>query len=237
MGTDPRKYERAPSDELPQHQVCITQPFWIDLTEVTNSAYQAFIDDGGYTKRDLWSPEGWAWKTSNDITGPDNTNSAFTAPDQPRVGISFYEAEAYARWRGGRLPTEAEWEYAARGTTGFNYPWGDVYSRGSANANETEIGGVYLRTTAPVGQYPKTRSWVGALDMAANACEWVADWYDAGYYAVSPKDDPRGPETGAQKVVRGGSYSNPPPDARTSNREARDPGQQSLRCGLRVISN
>ena len=172
MGSDARYDTNASGDELPQRRVCLTQGYWIDMLEVTNSAFQAFVEAGGYQKREYWSDEGWRFAQ---LFGPPLDYRGFNAPQQPRTGISYYEAEAYARWRGGRLPTEAEWEYAARGPDGRIYPWGDNWDRRRAVTDRI------TRAPLPVGERRLGESWIGALDMCGNVYEWVADWYGPSY--------------------------------------------------------
>ena len=110
--------------ERPQHEVALSSGYWIDKTEVTNEAYQAFVDAGGYQDETLWSEDSWAWLAGRDATAlPAACVDA--EPDQPRVCITWYESEAYAAWRGGALPTEARWEFAARGLSSSIFPWGD----------------------------------------------------------------------------------------------------------------
>jgi len=232
MGSDPKKDPQAQPNEQPQHEVCITKGFWLDQYEVTNAAFQQFIVNGGYMKREFWSDAGWQWKGNRiqpqDIEG-------FTAPQQPRVGINWYEAEAYAKWRGGRLPTEAEWEYAARGATGTIYPWGDIYQIGWANVNETSVGGQGRGKTLSVGSFPNGKSWVGAYDMAGNVWEWTSSWYAANYYQQRIKNDPVGAERGELRVARGSSWYLDPSNARSVNRRDR-PFVLETVSGIRVVS-
>jgi peptidase E len=130
--------------------------------------------------------------------------------------LTWYEAEAYAAWRGGRLPTEAEWEYAARAPESKVYPWGDTFDRDRANV---------LNSVSPQAgrQLPDGTSWVGANDMAGNAMEWVSDWLGVDYYATSPATDPTGPATGEVKVEKGGWWGSNEFVARSAYRHYEDP--------------
>jgi formylglycine-generating enzyme required for sulfatase activity len=199
MGSDPTTDHAAQFQEQPQHTVCITHGFWIGAYEVTNREYQPFIDSGGYQEPAYWSAEGWAWLHNIGVTGPQR-NDGFTDEWEPRVGVSWYEAEAYVRWRGCRLPTEAEWEYAARGPDSSIYPWGNAWDSSKVNAEGT------VGHTSRVGNYDAGRSWVGAYDMAGNVWEWVADWWDATYYQGRVRDDPSGAVQGSNRVSKGGSW-------------------------------
>jgi formylglycine-generating enzyme required for sulfatase activity len=214
--------------------VCITQGYWLDTYEVTNAAYQKFIDAGGYSKRDYWSADGWAsdgwlWLLGQ-VTKAPSDYTGFTDAQQPRVGISWYEAEAYAKWRGGRLPTEAEWEYAARGPQSLIYPWGNTWDSSKANIeNKVE------RTTA-VGSYPLGKSWIGAYDLAGNVWEWTADWYDGNYYQQKLQNDPQGPTDGGRRVLRGGSFSHAQNFARAAYRDHASPERRQTNYGFRVVA-
>lgn len=232
MGSNPQKDPQARPNEQPQHEVCLTKGFWLDQYEVTNAAYQQFIADGGYRRRELWSDAGWQWKGSR--TQPQNMDG-FTDSQQPRVGIHWFEAEAYATWRGGRLPTEAEWEYAARGPKGTIYPWGDTYEIGRANVNETSIGGQQRGKTLPVGSFPNGKSWVGAYDMAGNVWEWTSSWYDTDYYQQRIKNNPPGADRGELRVARGSSWYLDPSNARSVTRRDR-PFVLETVSGIRVVT-
>ncbi|MCA9696820.1 MAG: SUMF1/EgtB/PvdO family nonheme iron enzyme [Myxococcales bacterium] len=179
--------------DAPVHSVTLSG-FAMELTEVTVEAYQACVDAGGCTA----AGEG----------GDCNTGSA--GRDQHPVNcVTWQQAADYCGWKGRRLPTEAEWEYAARGDDGRVFPWGDTAaSCAYAHMFETvmEMGdyGCMSGATAPVGSYPSGASPFGMLDMAGNVEEWVADWYDASYYNAGPASDPPGPAGGTQRVQRGG---------------------------------
>ena len=216
--------------EQPQHQVTLTQGYWIDKFEVTNAAFAAFVEAGGYLDRALWSEAGWGWLEKQNINRlPFNCRSS-DGPDHPRVCITWYESEAYAHWRGGRLPTEAEWEFAARGPDSSIYPWGDAWD--PAKANVVDSAGL-----VPVGTYPDGVSWVGAYEMSGNAMEWVQDWLDSRYYEQGDMVDPQGPETGARKVEKGGWWGSHPFIARAAYRHFEDPPTyQDHHIGVRVVS-
>jgi formylglycine-generating enzyme required for sulfatase activity len=227
-----REHEGSPKEwfmvEVPQHRVRITRGFWLGLTPVTNAMYAKFVAAGGYTTHTYWTPEGWQWKGNR--TGPDNYDG-FTAPDQPRVGVTWYEAVAFCNWAGLRLPTEAEWEYAARGPQNRVYPWGDTFDPNRVIYRQNSGG-----KTHPVGEGIRVAgaSWVGALDMSGNVWEWGADWYDANTYATSPADDPSGPPAGNWRVLRGGSWVNDiTPALRGANRTWNSPDVRLSGDGFR----
>ena len=215
--------------EQPAHAVTLTSGYWIDTTEVTNAAFASFVDAGGYTNEALWSEQGWTWLTRRDVTTLPR-RCAGDGPDLPRRCITWWEAEAYATWRGGTLPTEAQWEFAARGPKSTVYPWGDEWDPAKANVVDS-TGAV------AVGSYPSGASWVGAQDMAGNAMEWVADWLAADYYEGSPAEDPTGPTGGRVKVEKGGWWGSNEFVARSAYRHYEDPptyGDKHI--GLRVAS-
>jgi formylglycine-generating enzyme required for sulfatase activity len=236
-------------ENQPEHTVSLAA-YSIDKYEVTNAEFQRFIDAGGYTTEAFWSAAGWAWRTGQGRTTPDNWgvdswHSGPGWPGFPVVGVSWYEAEAYANFVGKRLPTEAEWERAARGSDERSYPWGEVLSPDRANSgNDTDPFGV----TTPVGFYNgqlfpnppfQTTDSPGpynTYDQAGNVAEWVSDWF--GSYASSPSSNPTGPPTGIYKVIRGaswlsaGSTNDPRHDLRSFVRYYLDANNQSTTPGL-----
>ncbi|MCC7020268.1 MAG: formylglycine-generating enzyme family protein [Ardenticatenales bacterium] len=226
------------ASEQPQHTVRLSKGFWIDTFEVSNAAFQAFVDAGGYRDDALWSADGLKWlgTVHRDELPVDCVPDA--PPNHPRVCVTWHEAEAYARWRGGRLPTEAEWELAARGPDARVYPWGDDWDPAKANV----VDGTGL---TPIGTFPAGASWVGAHDMAGNAMEWVADWLDAGYYAQIVEAanggeivDPTGAATGAIKIEKGGWWDGDPFVARAAYRHFEDGrSYQDHHIGFRVVSD
>jgi eukaryotic-like serine/threonine-protein kinase len=181
-------------DEEPPHSVEL-DAFWIDQTEVTNAMYAKCVKDGkcdppGVTKIPSFVP---TYPLGYSYYG----NSEFD--NYPVIYVSWNDAKAYCLWAVRRLPTEAEWEKAARGTDGRTYPWGNE----GPNYSLVNYGSGY---TTEVGKYLDGASPYGALDMAGNATEWVADWYSDTYYANSPISNPSGPDKGHSRVLRGGSW-------------------------------
>jgi formylglycine-generating enzyme required for sulfatase activity len=151
--------------------------FWIDIHPVTNARFGRFLAAAGYAHEEWWTPEGWNWRHEQGIEAPAMWGeSGWDGGDQPAAGVSWYEADAYARWAGKRLPTDAEWEKAARGSDGRRYPWGDAWPHAAVANFDLEVG-----RTSPVGLYPAGASACGCLDMAGNVNNWVQDWFWAPF--------------------------------------------------------
>jgi len=224
----PKWVAREFNSERPAHEVRLTTGYWIDASEVTNAAFEEFVARGGYEQRSYWSEAGWAWLIKQDRSALP-TPCLGTDPDLPRRCVTWYEAEAYAAWRGGRLPTEAEWEFAARGPRSLLYPWGNDFDPSRCNVVDSP-------GPTPVGRYANGASWVGAADMAGNAMEWVSDWLDT--YAPSPAEDPKGPATGTIKVEKGGWWGSNPFVARSAYRHYEDPPEYGDKhIGFRIVSS
>jgi formylglycine-generating enzyme required for sulfatase activity len=193
----------------------IKAPFLIDVYPVTNDQYEKFMKEGGYTNDALWSSEGQKWRKKCNITQPENwDDDKWNKEGYPVVGVSWYEAEAYANWAGKRLPTEEEWERAARGTDGREYPWGDEFDKEKCNSGESGIGG-----TTRVTRYPNGTSLAGCYDMAGNVWEWTASFYQEG---------------GAHRVIRGGGWDYGAQRCRSAIRLCYSPGGRGDVVGFRL---
>ena len=230
----------AKDNERPQHSLTLPD-YWIGQTEVTNAQFRPFVEGDGYRNRDYWTADGWAWKEELGRTQPDYWNDAeWNGDQQPVVGVSWYEAVAYVRWLSAqtghpfRLPSEAEWEKAARGSDGRIWPWGNSWAEGLANTSEAGVGG-----SMPVGSYPAGASPYGALDMAGNVWEWCATAWGKGYpYVVEDEWAASYLEQDERRVIRGGSWFLGQRFARGAYRsyhDARDNDHYSV--GMRVASS
>lgn len=204
--------------EQPRRKVYL-DAFWIDKFEVTNALYRRFVSATGRRAPRYWRSRTWS------------------GPKRPVIGTDWNDAEAYCRWAGKRLPTEAEWEKAARGTDGRRYPWGNIWDPRKANAYKTRDDREWTGETEDVGSNPEGISPYGAHDMAGNVWEWVADWYDAKYYRRAPNRNPKGPDSGKMRVVRGGSWqrslSQHPSYLRASHRSYEEPTYSFDNIGFR----
>ena len=207
--------QRRSNNETPLHQVTLDS-FWIDTTEVSNAQYALCVDAGACNPSRLIN------------------HTTYNGDDYPVAGVPWQDAADYCNWAGGRLPTEAEWAYAARGPERHNYPWGDAFDCSGGNFGDdfTACDDGYANT-APVGSFPAGASWCGALDMAGNVWEWVLDWY--GAYSSAAQTNPSGPPDGDQKILRGGSWAYDQESVRSSYRYAVPPEANYLGVGFRCV--
>jgi len=213
--TDADSY--ANDDEKPQHTVYL-DAFWIDKTEVTNAQFRECVEAGA-----CQAP------ASNGSSSRDSYYGDSSFDNYPVIYVNWNQAKAYCEWAGGRLPTEAEWEKAARGTDGRKCPWGNQ----DPDCDRANYGSDCVGETSQVGNYPSGASPYGALDMAGNVWEWVADSYGDGYYAISPSNNPKGPDSGGFKVLRGGSWVSSPDDVRAAHRDVYAPDDLYHDIGFR----
>lgn len=225
MGSD----EGLPN-ERPVHTVAL-DAYYIDQYEVTLSRYRRFLEEAKQESPPTWDDE-----------------AAMTVGDRPAIGMRWGAAAAYCQWAGKRLPTEAEWEKAARGIDGRRYPWGEMQPFiDIANYNR----GLWVSeaiTLAPVtsglegmsvrhGLKEGGKSPFGLSHMAGNAAEWVADWYGRDYYQKSPAQNPTGPATGEKRVIRGGSWADLPVALRVTARLSAEPDFEDRTIGFRCAMN
>ncbi len=201
-------------DETP-HRV-VLDAFYIDKYEASNKRYGEFVKATGHAAPAYWD------------------NHRLNKPEQPVVGVNWYDAKEFCEWEGKRLPTEAEWEKAAKGPEGDNhYPWGHKFDPKKVNYGQR------IGTTTAVDAFPEGASGYGVFNMAGNVFEWVADWYDPNYFKASPALNPQGPEKGYKwgsmgemKVLRGGSWIAPELSLHTTHRFWNRPENNSYGVGL-----
>ena len=197
----------------------IDHDYWMDVYPVTNGQYRQFMEAGGYEKEEFWSEEGLKWKKKEKRVQPDSwEDPKWNQPDHPVVDVSYFETEVFAKWAGKRLPTQQEWEKAARGTDGREYPWGDEFDKERCNSEQTGVNG-----TTPVTKYVNGVSLFGCYDMAGNVWEWTASWY--------------GNEQDGLRVIRGGSWDDRQGNLRSSYRNGNTADNRDNDIGFRLAQD
>lgn len=227
MGNDNGKV-----DEKPYHEVYL-DTFWIDKTEVTIQMFSQFVSETGHKTTAEINGYGYTWFNNDwqkvphaNWVDPDGDGQS-NKTNLPASQVSWDDAQAYCSWAGRRLPTEAEWEKAARGVDGRVFPWGDATPDNSLLSFNEESG------IAIVGSYPNGASSYGALDMSGNVWEWTADWYDAYYYEALVSENPKGPISGTRRVLRGGAWNTGLKNIRITHRDSSEPQEYNDTLGFR----
>ena len=221
--------KEAFDDESPVRRVTVS-PFLLGRYPVTVQEYRAFVEVGekGYLDPSCWDPEGWAWRSKQGYVAPGVWETQREHRNRPVIWVSWYEADAYCRWAGGRLPTEAEWEYAARGEEGRRYPWGPE----KPDDQRASFGWRFGRPS-PVGIYPLGATPEGLRDLAGNVWEWCADRYRD--YPSKDARAPTGPKSGSSRVLRGGAFNGYPWYLRAACRYHGRPERRFDGYGFRVV--
>jgi serine/threonine-protein kinase len=238
IGVAPAACTALVEREMPRHRV-VLDAYLIDRYEVTNGQFHRFVTATGHVTTGEHEGAGWVsryvegewqWTSVPGATwrAPDGTGTA-PPDDHPVIQVSWHDAGAYCRWAGKRLPTEAEWEKAARGTDGRSYPWGDMW-------DDAMVGPAPSVQPHPVGSFPDAASPFQVHDMTGNAAEWVADWFDKDYYRVSPPSNPSGPTSGQYRVLRGGSWGHSRFHLRATYRARETPDSRDNRVGFRCAA-
>ncbi|MFC1564978.1 formylglycine-generating enzyme family protein [candidate division KSB1 bacterium] len=245
------EYDEGDPDEVPAHEVSL-KDYYIGKYKITNGEYKKFIDDGGYSQEKYWNAGGFGeygsrpryWDSERFRGGELSGNENF-----PVVGVNWFEAMAYCAWLSEktshiyRLPTEAEWEKAARGNDGRRYAWGSEINGHYANYEFS--GGPYEGGLSPVGFYDgeehegyatnSNMSPYGVFDMVGNVWEWCLDWYASDYYTESLQSSPGGPETGSSRVLRAGGWVDSAYYHRCANRNSSFPENRNPIQGFRCV--
>jgi formylglycine-generating enzyme required for sulfatase activity len=236
MGSDPEQDSYAYKNEQPQFKCgLIRTDFQISRYPITVGQFRCFIEDGGYGQEKFWTRAGWQWRSDKDILGPESYGGVFGTANHPQAGVSWYEAVAFCSWLSEKsgmrisLPTEAQWERAARHTDGRIYPWGREYQAGCCNVRDAGIG-----STSAVGIFPMDAAECGAMDMAGNVREWCCSIFNKNYvdYERSVNDDLEGDD---DRVLRGGSWYYHRSLARCADRNWFRPNDRDYVIGFRCV--
>jgi WD40 repeat protein len=211
----------ASDDEKPQHTVYL-DAFWIDKTEVSRSQFHMCVNSG-------------MCQTPMTCEHDSIVYDYDTFAEFPMTCVDWNQAQSYCQWVGARLPTEAEWEKAARGTDGRKYAWGNSAPDDNKANYNSRTDNLCVGFSSKVGSYPTGASPYGALDIAGNVWEWCADWYDRDYYSSSPTNNPTGPYSNDKKVLRGGDWCSNPRDIRAARRDYTYPDARSMHLGFRCV--
>jgi formylglycine-generating enzyme required for sulfatase activity len=221
--TQPNYDPEAFEEESPVHEVRLAA-YQVSRYPVTVEEYRRFMNDDGYQNKAWWKGGGFGERNQ-----PDEWDDQLLHLNRPVASVTWYEAAAWCAWARVRLPTEAEWERAARGANGWKYPWGNQEPDPErANYDQTK-----LNRPIPVGLFPRGMTPEGIHDLAGNVWEWVEDWYDERYYAKSPSANPTGPTSGKGRVVRGGSWNFVSRFLRSSYRDRNQPVVRYVNIGFR----
>ncbi len=240
--------EVYPKEETPRHKVYL-DPFYIDIYEVTNEEFAKFLNamktPGNFEEKrrkwvvvrnDIKEEEKKDWWPAEIFSEKGIYEAVSGWEGYPVLSVSWHAADAFCRWAGKRLPTEAEWEKAARGgLEEKDYPWGDALPTDGVNFKKIWRNNYYPAPTEHVGYYYP--NGYGIYDMAGNVSEWCADWYDPGYYSNSPGKDPQGPASGVSKVIRGGSWASSADSLRAGYRNFASPDSLLSGIGFRCVKD
>ena len=214
-------------DERPNHEVFVDN-FYMDIYEVTNGRYLQFVTETGHrVPQHPTDASKGLWKGN---MMPESVS------ELPVINVDWFDSNAYCRWAGKRLPTEAEWEKAAKGQNDWRFAWGDVEPT-SEHANFNQLAWRGEATLVQVGMYEKGKSPYGIYDVAGNVWEWVSDWYQVDYYSHSPTHNPQGPETGKYKALRSSGWQGETPQMRVFTRIKSLPTDRNNSTGFRCAQD